>query len=113
MKFDIEELVADYVKVAIVGTDLAPHTELVDYFQKQSINLLKEIDYFASSMDNVFNQIEMAKGVMMSLENALRKGWESCNPEDAAMYYNEGYNDGRDEGYNEGYDDGQDAALVE
>lgn len=113
MKFDIEELVADYVKVAIVGTDLASHTELVECLQEQSISLLKEINYFASSMDNVFSQVEMAKGVMRSLENALRKGWESCNPEDAAMYYNEGYNDGHDEGYDKGYDDGRDVALAE
>lgn len=105
MKLDINELVADYVKAEIVGTDLAPHTNLVDCLQEQSIGLLKEIDYFASSVDNAFSQVEMVRTIMESLEKVLREGWETCHPEDATLHYNEGYSDGREEGYNEGYDD--------
>lgn len=113
MKLDINELVADYVKAEIVGTDLAPHTNLVDCLQEQSIGLMKEIDNFATTSNNIFNQVEMAKIVMESLEKVLREGWETCHPEDAALHYDEGYRDGRDDGYNEGYDDGQDAAWAE
>lgn len=113
MKFDIDELIADYVKAGNISTDFASHTELVDCFQEQSVNLMKEIDNFATASNNIFNQVEMAKIVMESLEKVLREGWETCHPEDAALHYDEGYRDGRDDGYNEGYDDGQDAAWAE
>lgn len=106
MKFDINELVADYVKTEIVDTDIISEEELMDCFREQSISLMEEIDNFSASVKNIFSQIEIAKIVMKSLENVLRKGWETCRPEDANEHYDEGYKDGHSDGYDEGYDDG-------